>query len=153
MNPTERLSLAARQRLGFPIFTRIRLSATLGLNHSLPGERIGYVYVPASAEQSKEVYSAIVGAGRKLGYVCAPSLRNLGYTCVVPGGTFYLFPKSLDEDDVAFARAAQKMDLLLVPGSSFGCPGHVRISYCVPTEQIERSLAVFSRLAKKYLRG
>lgn len=149
---------------------------------SLPGERIGYVYVPASAEQSKEVYSAIVGAGRKLGYVCAPSLiqrlvaaccdltadlsvyeknarilthslRNLGYTCVVPGGTFYLFPKSLDEDDVAFARAAQKMDLLLVPGSSFGCPGHVRISYCVPTEQIERSLAVFSRLAKKYLRG
>ena len=149
---------------------------------SLPGERIGYVYVPASAEQSKEVYSAIVGAGRKLGYVCAPSLiqrlvaaccdltadlsvyeknarilthslRNLGYTCVVPGGTFYLFPKSLDEDDVAFARAAQKMDLLLVPGSSFGCPGHVRISYCVPPEQIERSLAVFSRLAKKYLRG
>lgn len=149
---------------------------------SLPGERIGYVYVPASAEQSKEVYSAIVGAGRKLGYVCAPSLiqrlvaaccdltadlsvyeknarilthslRNLGYTCVVPGGTFYLFPKSLDEDDVAFARAAQKMDLLLVPGSSFGCPGHVRISYCVPTEQIERSLAVFSCLAKKYLRG
>ena len=149
---------------------------------SLPGERIGYVYVPASAEQSKEVYSAIVGAGRKLGYVCAPSLiqrlvaaccdltadlsvyeknarilthslRNLGYTCVVPGGTFYLFPKSLDEDDVAFARAAQKMDLLLVPGSSFSCPGHVRISYCVPTEQIERSLAVFSRLAKKYLRG
>ena len=149
---------------------------------SLPGERIGYVYVPASAEQSKEVYSAIVGAGRKLGYVCAPSLiqrlvaaccdltadlsvyeknarilthslRNLGYTCVVPGGTFYLFPKSLDEDDVAFARAAQKMDLLLVPGSSFGCPGHVHISYCVPTEQIERSLAVFSRLAKKYLRG
>lgn len=149
---------------------------------SLPGERIGYVYVPASAEQSKEVYSAIVGAGRKLGYVCAPSLiqrlvaaccdltadlsvyeknarilthslRNLGYTCVAPGGTFYLFPKSLDEDDVAFARAAQKMDLLLVPGSSFGCPGHVRISYCVPTEQIERSLAVFSRLAKKYLRG
>ena len=151
-------------------------------SHSLPGERIGYVYVPASAEQSKEVYSAIVGAGRKLGYVCAPSLiqrlvaaccdltadlsvyeknarilthslRNLGYTCVVPGGTFYLFPKSLDEDDVAFARAAQKMDLLLVPGSSFGCPGHVHISYCVPTEQIERSLAVFSRLAKKYLRG
>lgn len=120
---------------------------------SLPGERIGYVYVPASAEQSKEVYSAIVGAGRKLGYVCAHSLRNLGYTCVVPEGTFYLFPKSLDEDDVAFARAAQKMDLLLVPGSSFGCPGHVRISYCVPTEQIERSLAVFSRLAKKYLRG
>lgn len=149
---------------------------------SLPGERIGYIYVPASAEQSKEVYSAIVGAGRKLGYVCAPSLiqrlvaaccdltadlsvyeknarilthslRNLGYTCVVPGGTFYLFPKSLDEDDVAFARAAQKMDLLLVLGSSFGCPGHVRISYCVPTEQIERSLAVFSRLAKKYLRG
>lgn len=151
-------------------------------SHSLPWERIGYVYVPASAEQSKEVYSAIAGAGRKLDYVCAPSLiqrlvaaccdltadlsvyeknarilthslRNLGYTCVVPGGTFYLFPKSLDEDDVAFARAAQKMDLLLVPGSSFGCPGHVRISYCVPTEQIERSLAVFSRLAKKYLRG
>ncbi len=149
---------------------------------SLPGERIGYVYVPAAVERGREVYAAVAGAGRKLGYVCAPSLiqrvaaacceltsdlsvyeenariltrglRALGYHCVAPGGTFYLFLRSLEADDVAFARAAQAMDLLLVPGSGFGCPGHVRISYCVPTERVERSLGVFRRLAEQYRRG
>lgn len=146
---------------------------------SLPGERIGYVYVPGQVERSEEVYAAVAGAGRMLGYVCAPSLiqrvaaacceltadlsvyetnaklltdglRSMGYQCVAPKGTFYLFPQSLEPDDVAFSQAAKALDLLLVPGSGFGCPGHVRISYCVPTPQIERALPVFQRLAEQY---
>lgn len=146
---------------------------------SLPGERIGYVYVPGQVEGSQKVYAAVAGAGRMLGYVCAPSLiqraaaaccdltadlsvyernarlltqglRAMGYQYVVPKGTFYLFPQSLEPDDRAFSRAAQELDLLVVPGSGFGCPGHVRISYCVPTQQIERALPVFRKLAQRY---
>lgn len=146
---------------------------------SLPGERIGYVYVPRQVEASEQVYAAVAGAGRMLGYVCAPSLiqrvvaacceltadlsvyetnarlladglRAMGYHCVPPQGAFYLFPRSLEPDDVAFSRAAQALDLLIVPGSGFGCPGHVRISYCVPTRQIERALPVFRKLAEQY---
>ena len=146
---------------------------------SLPGERIGYVLVPPTVEDHELVYAAIAGAGRKLGYVCAPSffqhlitrcdgqtadlsvyqrnkellvssLREMGYHCVEPGGTFYLFPRALEADDMAFSERAKKFDLLLVPGSGFGCPGHVRISFCVPTERIERSLPAFEKLMKEY---
>lgn len=146
---------------------------------SLPGERIGYVLVPPSVEEHELVYAAVAGAGRKLGYVCAPSffqhlitrcdgqtadlsvykrnkellvssLREMGYHCVEPGGTFYLFPRTLEPDDMAFSERAKKYDLLLVPGSGFGCPGHVRISFCVPTERIERSLPAFEKLMKEY---
>lgn len=146
---------------------------------SLPGERIGYVLVPDELEHAKEAYAAICGAGRVLGYVNAPSLfqrvaaqctdetadlsiykRNrdllyegllrLGFTCVRPEGAFYIFPRSLEPDAAAFCERAKKYDLLLVPGDDFGCPGHVRISYCVPTERIERSLAVFEKLAAEY---
>jgi aspartate aminotransferase len=146
---------------------------------SLPGERIGYVYVPGQVEDSRRVYAAIAGAGRALGYVCAPSLmqrvvaeccdltadltvyetnarllvkelRAMGYHVVAPGGTFYLFPRT-PIDDEAFSEAAKELDLLLVPGSGFGCPGHVRISYCVPTQRIERSLPAFQTLAERYL--
>ncbi len=146
---------------------------------SLPGERIGYVLVPPTVEEHELVYAAIAGAGRKLGYVCAPSffqhlitrcdgqtsdlsvykrnkellvssLRDMGYHCVEPGGTFYLFPRALEDDDMAFSERAKKYDLLLVPGSGFGCPGHVRISFCVPTERIERSLPAFEKLMKEY---
>lgn len=146
---------------------------------SLPGERIGYVYVPGQVEDGETVYAAVAGAGRMLGYVCAPSLiqrvaaacceltadlsvyetnarlltdglRSMGYQCVAPKGTFYLFPRSLEPDDGAFSRAAQALDLLIVPGSGFGCPGHVRISYCVPTQRIQRALPVFQRLAEQY---
>ncbi|MCD8381859.1 MAG: pyridoxal phosphate-dependent aminotransferase [Clostridiales bacterium] len=146
---------------------------------SLPGERIGYVYVPGSVEDSDAVYAAVAGAGRALGYVCAPSLiqrvagaccdltadlsvyeknarllvdelTGMGYRCPVPGGTFYLFPQSLEPDDEAFSQAARELDLLLVPGRGFGCPGHVRIAFCVPTERIERSLPVFAKLAERY---
>lgn len=146
---------------------------------SLPGQRIGYVLVPPTAEDAHIVYAAVCGAGRALGYVCAPSLfqlvaaectgqtadieiyhknrdlllnalRDMGYTCAQPDGAFYLFPRSLEPDAHAFCERAKKYDLVLVPGDSFGCPGHVRISYCVPTEQIQRALHKFEKLAAEY---
>lgn len=146
---------------------------------SLPGERIGYVLVPPTAADSKALYAAVCGAGRALGYVCAPSmfqrvaarcadqtsdiavyqtnrdllfngLTSMGYHCVKPDGAFYLFPQTLEADDRAFSERAKKYDLLVVPGADFGAPGHMRISYCVKTETIERALPLFERLAKEY---
>lgn len=146
---------------------------------SLPGERIGYIVVPDEMEESRKVYAAVCGAGRALGYVCAGSLfqkvaakcvcdtsdisiykKNrdllydglikLGYKCVKPEGAFYLFPQSLEKDAYAFCEKAKKYNLLLVPGDDFGCPGHVRISYCVTTEQIIKSLPAFEKLTKEY---
>lgn len=146
---------------------------------SLPGERIGYVLVPDELEDAKTAYAAICGAGRALGYVNAPSLfqrvvakcagqtadlsvyaKNrillyeglikLGFSCVRPEGAFYIFPRSLEPDANAFCERAKKYDLLLVPGDDFGCPGHVRISYCVPTERIEKALELFAKLAEEY---
>lgn len=146
---------------------------------SLPGERMGYVIVPDEATDSKLVYAAVAGAGRSLGYVNAPGLfqrvcamcadqtadvsiyetnknllvkglRDLGFHVVEPGGTFYMFPRTLIEDDVAFCEKAKDFNLLIVPGTGFGCPGHTRISYCVPTERAEKSLAAFEKLAKYY---
>ena len=146
---------------------------------SLPGERIGYVLVPETVEDWENVYASIAGAGRMLGYVCAPALfqrvsglccgdtsdisiykkncdilyenlTSFGYHVVKPGGTFYMFPRALESDANKFAERAKEFDLLLVPSDSFGCPGHVRISYCVPTETIMRSLPVFEKLAKSY---
>ena len=146
---------------------------------SLPGERIGYVLVPGDIADSGDVYAAVAGAGRSLGYVNAPSLfqqvtslccdmtsdlsvyernakllvtslREMGYHVVEPGGAFYLFPRSLEPDDLAFSERAKQFDLLLVPGAGFGAPGHVRIAYCVQTEMIERSLPKFKALADSY---
>ncbi len=146
---------------------------------SLPGERIGYVLVPAEMRDAELVYAAIAGAGRILGYVNAPSLfqrvaascceqtadlsvyaanrrllldslSQMGFHCVEPKGTFYLFPRSLEADATAFSERAKEHDLLLVPGDGFGCPGHFRLSYCVPTERIERALPAFEKLAKLY---
>ena len=146
---------------------------------SLPGERMGYVLVPDSVADAQTVYAAVAGAGRTLGYVNAPSLfqrvcasccdttadvsiyernrdllvknlREFGYHVVEPGGTFYLFPRSLEPDAVAFSERAKKYNLLLVPGDGFGCPGHVRISFCVPTERVERALPYFKALAEEY---
>ena len=146
---------------------------------SLPGERIGYVIVPDEMENAKEVYAAVCGAGRALGYVWAPSLFqkvvakcayevsdlsvykknrdllynglvSMGFQCVKPEGAFYLFVKAFGENSEEFCERAKKYDLLLVPGTGFGCPNYVRISYCVTTEQIERSLPAFEKLAKEY---
>lgn len=146
---------------------------------SLPGERIGYIVVPSDMEDFQDAYAAVCGAGRILGYVNAPSLfqkvvakcveetsdisiyeRNkkllfegltkMGYKCVEPKGAFYLFPQSLEADAKAFCEKAKEYDLLLVPGDDFGCPGHVRISYCVETEQITTALPIFKKLAEDY---
>lgn len=146
---------------------------------SLPGERIGYVLVNPAAQEHETLYAAVAGAGRKLGYVCAPalfqrliarcdgqtadlsvykrnkellvkSLRAMGYDCVEPEGTFYLFLRSLEPDDAAFSEKAKQHDLLLVPGSGFGCPGYVRLSFCVPTQRIERALPAFEKLMREY---
>lgn len=146
---------------------------------SLPGERIGYVLVPPQVTDAADLYAAICGAGRVLGYVCAPSMfqhligecgedtadiaiyhenRNLlydaltrfGYECVKPQGAFYLFPRTLEADDRAFCERAKAYDLLLVPGADFGAPGHMRISYCVQTDTIVRALPLFEQLARDY---
>ncbi len=146
---------------------------------SLPGERIGYVFVSPEMKDFTAVYQAICGAGRALGYVCAPSLfqrlvprclgvtsdisvyeknrslllsalKEYGYETVRPDGAFYLFVKALEEDAGKFCENAKKFELLLVPSDSFGCPGYVRISYCVSTEQIEKSLPAFKALAEMY---
>ncbi len=146
---------------------------------SIPGERIGYVLVPPSATDAGDIYCAICGAGRALGFVCAPSLlqrlipmclgdtadisvydRNrtlllrelssYGFKLVNPDGAFYLFMKSPVPDAREFCEAARGHELLLVPSDSFGCGGYVRISYCVETEKIEGALPHFRALAKEY---
>lgn len=148
---------------------------------SLPGERIGYVLVSPRAKNFDDLYHAVCGAGRALGFVCATSLfqylipsllgktadisiydtnRKLlydaltkaGYEAVYPDGAFYLFVKALESDANAFCERAKEYDLLLVPSDDFGCPGFVRIAYCVTTEQIERSLPAFKALAESYLK-
>ena len=146
---------------------------------SLPGERIGYIAVNPEMQQAKEIYLAICGAGRTLGFVCASSmyqrvvakcigkttdikfykenrdliyngLTELGFSCVKPEGAFYLFVKSPITDAVEFCNYAKKYDLLLVPADGFGCPGYVRISYCVSNDMIKRSLPAFKKLANDY---
>ena len=146
---------------------------------SLPGERIGYIFVSPQAKDAEELYLAVCGAGRALGYVCAPSLfqkviarcqgmtsdvsvyeknRNTllsaltsyGFKCVRPDGAFYLFVRSPEPDANAFCERAKAYDLLLVPGDDFGCKGYVRIAYCVSPAMIARSLPAFEKLAKSY---
>lgn len=146
---------------------------------SLPGERIGYVLVPKEVTESRMVYAAIAGAGRALGYVCAPSmfqkvlvkcmgqtgdvelykknrdllyegLTKIGYECFKPQGAFYLLVKTLEEDSDAFCERAKEEDLLIVSATGFGCPGYARISYCVDEDMIKRSFAAFERLYKRY---
>ena len=146
---------------------------------SLPGERIGYVYVPSMATESKRLYAAIAGAARAAGHVCAPSLwqkviarcanlrpdleaydRNrkalyegltaYGYEMAKPDGAFYLFIKAPGGDANAFSEAAKLKDLLVVPGDGFGCPGYFRICYCVSYEMIQKSLPVFGDLIREF---
>ena len=146
---------------------------------SLPGERIGYVYVPRQAEDHRELYAAIAGAARSMGHVCAPSLwqkviarcvglrpdidaydRNrrklyeglteMGYETVRPDGAFYLFVKAPGGDAAAFSERAKKHDLLVVPGDGFGCPGYFRLCYAVSYDTICRSLPVFRAVLEEY---
>lgn len=146
---------------------------------SLPGDRIGYIVVSNKMRDNGDVYAAVCGAGRSLGYVCAPSLmqkailpllgktsdisvyktnRDLlyktlteyGFECAYPDGAFYLFMKSPVANASEFCEKAKEFDILLVASDSFGCPGYVRISYCVSTDMIERSLPAFKKLADFY---
>jgi len=146
---------------------------------SLPGERIGYLVIPNEVDDYEEVIQAANVANRILGYVNAPSLiqravakcldvkveveiynrnRELLYNnltsyvfeCVKPQGAFYLFVKAFEEDDKAFAAKAKEYNLLIVPGSSFGCSGYCRIAYCVDYAMIERALPKFKKLAEDY---
>lgn len=146
---------------------------------SLPGERIGYIALSPRLHDAAGVYAAVCGAGRALGYVCAPSLfqkivarcvdaspdiaayesnrdllygalTDFGYTAVHPDGAFYLFVKALEEDANAFSDKAKELGLLIVPGDDFGAKGWVRISYCVSHDMIERSLPAFKKLKAMY---
>lgn len=146
---------------------------------SLPGERIGYVVANSEMDDYEDIIQSLNVANRILGFVNAPSLFqrvigrilgaevdvniykknrdllynhliSLGFECVKPQGAFYLFPKSLIPDDKAFAEAAKKYNLLIVPGSSFGCPGYFRLSYCISYEKIEKSLQAFTKLAEEF---
>lgn len=145
---------------------------------SLPGQRIGYVYVPRAAADSRALYAAIAGASRASGHVCAPALMqkviarcahlrpdlaaydknrralyegllSMGYEIAKPEGAFYLFVKVPDADSEGFFRRAKARDLLLVPGDGFGCPGYFRICYCVSHDTIIRSLPIFQALIQK----
>ena len=146
---------------------------------SLPGERIGYLVIPSEVADSCDVIAAAGVANRILGFVNAPTLlqkvvakcirektdltyynrnretlyeglRQCGFSCIKPQGAFYLFVKSPIEDEKAFCEAAKRYNILLVPGSSFGCPGYVRIAYCVAYETIIGALPRFQELAKQY---
>ena len=147
---------------------------------SLPGERIGYVYVPGKCADAKAVYDTVAGAAREIGSVCPPTLtqkvigecvgempdlaayeenRNLlynslteyGYECAKPDGAFYLFVKAPNGDAVAYSEKA-KLDhnLLVVPGDGFACPGYFRLSYCVSNDMIKRSLPAFKAMIESY---
>lgn len=142
---------------------------------SLAGERIGYILVPRQASDSQALYTAICGASRAIGHICAPALwqeviarcahlrpdmaaygknrqalydglRKLGYEMAKPDGAFYLFVKVPGGDGFAFSEKAKKLDLLVVPGEEFGCPGYIRVAYCVSYDTIVKALPLFAQL-------
>lgn len=146
---------------------------------SLPGDRIGYVLVPNEVHDSREVYLAVCGAGRSLGYICAPvffqrviercvdeptnveayavnreilahALDELGYEYIEPDGAFYLWIKALEPDAQAFSNKAKEHELLLVPSDSFGVDGWVRAGYCIDKSTIEHSIPAFAALKADY---
>lgn len=146
---------------------------------SLPGDRIGYVLVPNEVHDSREVYLAVCGAGRSLGYICAPvffqrviercvdeptnveayavnreilthALDELGYEYIEPDGAFYLWIKALEPDAQAFSNKAKEHELLLVPSDSFGVDGWIRAGYCIDKSTIEHSIPAFAALKADY---
>ena len=145
---------------------------------SLPGERIGYVAVNPACRDAETIVNMCGQISRGIGHNCPPSiiqlavsrvldktadlsvyetnrnllydcLTELGFTCVKPGGTFYIFPKALEEDAGIFCQKALKYDLILVPGDTFGCPGYFRMAYCIDTENVERSLPALRKFVKE----
>ena len=148
---------------------------------SLPGERIGYLAVNPKAEQAMTIAEVCPQISRTIGCNGTSTLMQLtvgrcadltsqleiyernkdrlfsalteyGFSCVEPGGSFYMFPRSLEPDDVAFCKNATELDLFLVPGTAFGCPGHFRLAYCVPEERVVAALPRFRQLAERYQR-
>lgn len=147
---------------------------------SLPGERIGYLAVNPDCPYAEEIIELCPQISRTIGHngtatliqrtaglscretadlavyeknktLLYEALTEYGYTCVKPGGTFYMFPRSLEPDDAAFCRRArEELNLMLVPGNIFGCPGHFRIAYCVPTGRVEKALPIFKKLKELY---
>lgn len=146
---------------------------------SLPGQRIGYLAVNPAAEQAETIVEVCPQISRTIGQNGPSTLMQLlvaqcidetselviyernkqrlyqtltenGFSCVEPGGSFYMFPRSLEEDDVAFCRKAQELDLFFIPGSAFSCPGHFRLAYCVPEEKVIRALPRLVQLAEMY---
>ena len=146
---------------------------------SLPGERIGYVAVPDEVTDAEDVIAGLEVSNRTLGFVNAPTLqqkvvkaclnektdisyydrnretlynglKELGFECIKPEGAFYLFVKSPVADEKEFCNTAKKYNILIVPGSSFGCPGYVRMAYCVAYETIVNALPKFAELAREY---
>lgn len=144
---------------------------------SLPGERIGYLAINPSCADSKTMVQMCGQISRGIGHNCPPSLMQLaiaenleltadlsvyetnmnliydclmelGFTCVKPGGTFYIFPKALEEDAKIFCEKAMKYDLVLVPADSFGCPGYFRMAYCIETEKVKRSLVALRKFVE-----
>ena len=162
-----------------PIYDRTIVCYSYSKSLSLPGERIGWVLVPPTNPDHDKLVLAVAGAGRKLGFVCAPAifqrvlidcvdepsdveayarnrkaltegLSRLGYEYVEPDGAFYLWVKALEPDAEAFFEKAKALDLLPVPSDSFGCTGWVRIGYCVSYETIVNSMAAWEKLAEQY---
>lgn len=144
---------------------------------SVPGERIGYIAVNPACKEAELIVNMCGQISRGIGHNCPSSiiqlaaaetvdetselsvyeknmnilydeLIRLGFTCVKPGGTFYIFPKALEEDAKIFCKKAMKYDLILVPGDTFGCPGYFRMAYCIDTEKVERSLPALRRFVE-----
>lgn len=163
----------------FSIFKNAIIVNSFSKSLSLAGERIGYIAASSRIENIDILVNALTFCNRTLGFVNAPGLfqkvvadaleakvdisgyeqrRNflyenltrLGFECIKPQGAFYLFPKALMDDDVEFVNRALKYNLLLVPGSGFGCPGYFRMSYCVDFDMIERSIPAFEKLAEEF---
>lgn len=161
------------------IFENAIIINSFSKSHALPGDRIGYIAVSPNCVQLNNLIDAMVFSNRVLGFINAPALfqkviedtieisvdmteytkrrdylydnlLNLGYECIKPQGAFYFFPKSLIPNDVEFAKAALKYNLLIVAGSGFGYPGYFRLAYCMPFERIQKSIKAFEQLAKEF---
>ena len=162
------------------IYDRTIVCYSYSKSLSLPGERIGWVLVPPTNPDHDELICAIAGSGRVLGFVCAPALfqrviaacvdvpadvaayaenrqaltdglGRLGYTYIEPDGAFYLWVKALEPDANAFCERARELELLPVASDGFGCPGWVRVSYCVSHDTIVNSMAAWAKLAESYV--